>query len=207
MMATVRELSITTRPSTRTLARPRPYNGYAATAPHRACEPPVALSGGYSLVQTSALASTRAHRRRMLRSFSHSLLVHTRRHPDTGVANRLAADSSPARLPKLGRIWARPRPPNSHPATAPHRACEPPVALCTWVHSCAYVRTCQFPCTQEEDAVVLRTEPPRAHTPPFGYWCGEPLGFTFRFCRVPNMGRDGGTEKRGLRSSGGLRQA
>ena len=96
----------------RTLARPRPPNGHAATAPHRACEPPVALCTWFSFVQLSELASSHAHRRhrrRMLRSCSHSHLVHTRRHPGTGVAN--VHDD---------RLFARVR---SRPANGPGRSC------------------------------------------------------------------------------------
>ncbi len=101
---------------------------------------------------------------------------------------------------------ARPRPSTGHAVTAPHRAYEPPVALRTWVQSCAYVCTRQFPCAQEESAAIRPTEPPRAHTPPSGDWPGGPLSCRFESCRVPNKGKAGGTGKRGLRLSDGLPQ-
>jgi hypothetical protein len=75
------------------------------------------------------------------------------------------------------------------------------------VQRCAHVWTCRFLCTQKEEAAALLTQPPRAHTPPSRYWRGEPLGFRFESRQVANKGKAGGTGKRGLRLSDGLRLA
>ena len=84
---------------------PWPVQGHPAAIPERILTAPASLplpsACGYSLMHTYALASSHGHRRRMLRSPSQGILVHTRRHPGTGAARCLTAGSSPARLSGL----------------------------------------------------------------------------------------------------------
>ncbi len=80
-----------TEPPRRTLARPRPSRRHAARATQCPYEPPVALYTRSSPMHTYALGNSHAHKGRMLRSCSHSLLVHTCRGPNASAANRLVA--------------------------------------------------------------------------------------------------------------------